>query len=93
MEKEKTMEEEKSSESPSLKTFPNVFLDISTKTTYLGRITISLYADCPLAAENFRCLCTGERGKGFKGYNLHYKGTYFHRILVNTLIQGGDITN
>ena len=73
--------------------FPNVFLDISTETTYLGRIIIHLYADCPITSENFRCLCTGEKGKGLNGHNLHYKGLQFHRILTNILVQSGDIVN
>ena len=53
---------------------------------------ISLYADCPKTSENFRCLCTGEKGKGLNGHNLHYKGTLFHRIISNYIIQAGDIT-
>jgi cyclophilin family peptidyl-prolyl cis-trans isomerase len=78
-----------------VKPFPDVFLDISTETTYLkalGRIIISLHADCPKTSENFRCLCTGEKGKGLNGHNLHYKGTLFHRIISNYIIQAGDIT-
>jgi cyclophilin family peptidyl-prolyl cis-trans isomerase len=75
------------------KPFPDVFLDISTDTEYVGRIVIKLYNDCPLTSENFRCLCTGEKGKGLNGHNLHYKGTLFHRILTNILIQSGDFIN
>ncbi len=46
----------------------------------------------PKAAENFRCLCTGERGKGKKsGVPLHYQGVPFHRIATGFVCQGGDI--
>jgi hypothetical protein len=45
----------------------------------------------PKTVENFRSLATGERGTSKKGTVLHYKGTSFHRIVQNMLIQGGDI--
>ena len=46
----------------------------------------------PKAVENFRCLCTGERGKGKKsGKRLHYQDTPFHRIVKRFVCQGGDI--
>lgn len=46
----------------------------------------------PKAAENFRCLCTGERGKGKKSrVPLHYQGVPFHRIATGFVCQGGDI--
>lgn len=46
----------------------------------------------PKAAENFRCLCTGEKGKGkSSGKALHYKGCRFHRIVKGFVAQGGDI--
>ncbi|XP_043289020.1 peptidyl-prolyl cis-trans isomerase D isoform X2 [Venturia canescens] len=47
----------------------------------------------PRTAENFRALCTGEKGIGCNGKNLHYKGTIFHKIVPLFMIQGGDIIN
>ena len=50
----------------------------------IGRLTFELYADTvPLTADNFRCLCTGEKGTGKSGKKLHYKGSTFHRIIAN----------
>ncbi|TXG73366.1 hypothetical protein EZV62_001945 [Acer yangbiense] len=62
---------------------PRVFFDLSIEGIPAGRIVMELFADStPITAENFRALCTGEKGIGTVGKPLHYKGSTFHRVIL-----------
>ncbi|CAM9174777.1 unnamed protein product [Sphacelaria rigidula] len=72
---------------------PVVFFDITIGGAMAGRIEMTLRADVvPRTAENFRCLCTGEKGMGKQGKPLHFKGSTFHRVIKDFMCQGGDFT-
>ncbi len=72
---------------------PKVALDVTIDGKPAGTLTLELFADVvPKTTENFRALCTGEKGMGKSGKPLSYAGTPFHRIIPGFMIQGGDFT-
>lgn len=72
---------------------PRVFFDMTVGGQPAGRIVMELYAnEVPRTAENFRALCTGEKGTGKSGKPLHYKNSTFHRVIPDFMCQGGDFT-
>ena len=67
---------------------PRSYLDVAVDGKPLGRVVVELRTDVvPRTCENFRCLCTGERGPG-----MSYAGSPFHRVIRGFMVQGGDIT-
>ncbi|XP_050537681.1 uncharacterized protein LOC126903535 [Daktulosphaira vitifoliae] len=73
---------------------PRCFMDVAVDNILLGRIVFELFDDfCPLTCENFRALCTGEKGLGkTTGKPLHYQGIIFHRVVKSFMVQAGDFS-
>eukprot|EP00899_Mesostigma_viride_P020249 jgi/Mesvir1/28225/Mv04774-RA.1 len=91
---------------------PRCFFEIQVQGQSIGKILFELFWDkVPFTAENFRALCTGEKGRveDLEGERagaqdakpkrgrlgspaLHYKGTHFHRLVSDFVVQGGDVT-
>jgi peptidyl-prolyl isomerase H (cyclophilin H) len=68
--------------------------DTMSSMTYLGRIKFELFVqDCPKTCENFRQFCTGEYIQSNNEQSMGYKGSIFHRVMKNFMIQGGDFIN
>jgi peptidylprolyl isomerase len=69
---------------------PKVFFDLQIgSNTTPKRIEFELFADkVPKTAENFRAVCSGE-----KGGKLHFKNSIFHRVIKDFMMQGGDFEN
>ena len=65
-------------------------MDIAIEGNVEGRLLFELYTDaCPKTSENFRALCTGEKGMLPSGLMMHYLHTPIHRVVPNGWIQGG----
>ncbi|XP_008394441.1 NK-tumor recognition protein isoform X1 [Poecilia reticulata] len=73
---------------------PQCYFDVELNREPVGRIVFQLFSDvCPKTSKNFLCLCTGEKGTGkVTRKKLCYKGSTFHRVVKNFMIQGGDFT-
>ncbi|KAJ8609028.1 hypothetical protein CTAYLR_008709 [Chrysophaeum taylorii] len=85
----------KSSKASDLeKVTTQVYFDMSIGGEPAGRIVMGLFGNTvPKTAENFRALATCEKGTGKSGKPLCYKGSKFHRIIPDFMLQGGDFTH
>ncbi|CAM9530024.1 unnamed protein product [Discosporangium mesarthrocarpum] len=73
---------------------PRCFFDIKVGDNEPQRLTMELWANvCPKTCANFLHLCKGDKGKTPDGKPLHYKGSLFHRVIKDFMLQGGDFTN
>lgn len=71
-----------------------VYFDIEIDGEAAGRITMGLFGDVvPKTVDNFFHLVMCDKGKGESGKELCYKGSAFHRIIPNFMLQGGDFTS
>ncbi|XP_059827721.1 NK-tumor recognition protein isoform X2 [Hypanus sabinus] len=77
-----------------VKNRPQCYFDVEINRAPVGRIVFELFSDvCPKTCKNFHFLCTGEKGLGKKTRKqLCYKGSTFHRIVKEFMIQGGDFS-
>ncbi|KAM9308091.1 LOW QUALITY PROTEIN: NK-tumor recognition protein [Gastrophryne carolinensis] len=73
---------------------PQCYFDVEINREAVGRIVFQLFSDvCPKTCMNFLCLCTGQKGIGkVTGKKLWFKGSTFHRVVKNFIIQGGDFS-
>mmetsp|Transcript_32796 Transcript_32796/g.82723 ORF Transcript_32796/g.82723 Transcript_32796/m.82723 type:complete len:373 (+) Transcript_32796:91-1209(+) len=73
---------------------PVCFLQLSLGDAPLGTVHIELFTKkAPKTCENFRCLCTGEKGVDEHGVRLHYEGSLVHRVVKGFVVQGGDVVH
>lgn len=80
-------------QSTAAKVTDKVFFDVKIGDGATKRIVFGLFGETvPKTAENFKSLCTGSKGMGKSGKPLHFKGSGFHRIIPEFMIQGGDFT-